>query len=175
MRRWKCDDPDPNGKIGDNPRVDEWSRSAFKWGFNSRKNKCSIRKNNHSLKCGVPMVACGSPFEKADKVVGGERIKRQADALHYAGGAQYDAAKLFQRSTPKQAIMYWSSFATTIALAFAWTFWWVYSPGQDHLASISLNGDGAWYQNYELRFEVQDHEIFFHGSGTQSRTRAKPT
>ena len=30
------------GKIGDNPRVDEWSRSAFKWGFNSRKNKCSI-------------------------------------------------------------------------------------------------------------------------------------
>jgi hypothetical protein len=61
--------------------------------------------------------------------------------------------------------MYWSGFATTIVLAFALTLGWVYSPGQDHLASISLNGDGAWYQNYELRFEVQDHEIFFHGIG----------
>jgi hypothetical protein len=61
--------------------------------------------------------------------------------------------------------MYWSGFATTIVLAFALTLGWVYSPGQDHLASISLDGDGAWYQNYELRFEVQDHEIFFHGIG----------
>lgn len=43
--------------------------------------------------------------------------------------------------------------------------WWMYEPGQDHLGSISLNGDGSWFHNYELAFEIQDQDIFFAGIG----------
>src|ERR1700722_12483391 len=60
---------------------------------------------------------------------------------------------------------YWSAFAVTIAILFILNAWWIHSPGQDHIASIPLNGDGAWYHNYEIAFEMQDEEIFYHGIG----------
>src|SRR5262249_52035328 len=52
-----------------------------------------------------------------------------------------------------------------IALLLMLTVWWTYSPGQDHIASIPLNGDGTWYHNYEIAHEIQDQEIFYHGIG----------
>ena len=43
--------------------------------------------------------------------------------------------------------------------------WWVRVPGQDHIASIPLGGDGSWYYNYEVGFEIQDPEILFDNIG----------
>jgi hypothetical protein len=57
------------------------------------------------------------------------------------------------------------AFAAPIALLFMLVAWWTYSPGQDHAASISLDGDGSWYRNYEIGNEIQDHDIFYHGIG----------
>jgi hypothetical protein len=64
-----------------------------------------------------------------------------------------------------QMSRYWSAFAATVALIFVLLVWCTYSPGQDHVASISLNGDGNWYHNYEIAFEIQDQEILYHGIG----------
>jgi hypothetical protein len=55
--------------------------------------------------------------------------------------------------------------AITVAAPLLLLWWWSYSPGQDHPTSISLRGDGSWYQNYDLRSEIQDNDIFFHGIG----------
>jgi hypothetical protein len=52
-----------------------------------------------------------------------------------------------------------------LALCISLAFLWTYSPGQDHLASISLDGDGTWFHNYEIAREIQDQEIFYHGIG----------
>jgi hypothetical protein len=60
---------------------------------------------------------------------------------------------------------YWSAFAATVALFFTLILSMIYSPGQDHFGSIPLVGDGTWYHNYEIAFEIQDQEIFFHGIG----------
>ena len=76
-----------------------------------------------------------------------------------------DGATAPQVPTRQQASRFWSSFITTIALLFILVFWWSYSPDQDHTASISLNGDGTWYHNYEIAFQIQDHEIFYDGIG----------
>jgi hypothetical protein len=70
-----------------------------------------------------------------------------------------------QGRTERQVSRYWSAFAASLALLFVLAGWWTYSPGQDHVASIPLNGDGTWYHNYEIAFEIQDQEIFYHGIG----------
>jgi len=43
----------------------------------------------------------------------------------------------------------------------------VYTPGQDHLGAITLDGDPTWYRNYGdgIRREIQDRDIFFHDIG----------
>lgn len=60
---------------------------------------------------------------------------------------------------------YWCAFGVTLGLIFVLLLWRIYSPDQDHLGSISLNGDGSWFHNYEIGFEIQDQEIFFNGIG----------
>jgi hypothetical protein len=70
-----------------------------------------------------------------------------------------------QVPTQRQLARYWSAFVVTIALLFMLTAWWIHSPGQDHIASIPLNGDGTWFHNYEIGFEIQDNDIFFHSIG----------
>ena len=67
--------------------------------------------------------------------------------------------------TQRQLARYWLAFVVTIALLFMLTAWWIHSPGQDHIASIPLNGDGTWFHNYEIGFEIQDNDIFFHSIG----------
>jgi hypothetical protein len=66
------------------------------------------------------------------------------------------------KSTPTP---FWFAFATSLALLVALMVWWNYTPGQDHIASISLNGDATWYLNYEIGFEIQEQEILYHGIG----------
>jgi hypothetical protein len=66
---------------------------------------------------------------------------------------------------PQRATRYWAAFAAITSILAALMLWSVHSPGQDHLASIPLNGDGAWYHNYEVGFEIQDFEIFFDDIG----------
>jgi hypothetical protein len=87
--------------------------------------------------------------------------------IPYAAMAPHSAAvgAQPQERAERQASRYWSAFAASIALLFVLVGWWSYSPGQDHVASISLNGDGTWYHNYEIAFEIQDQEIFYHGIG----------
>jgi hypothetical protein len=70
-----------------------------------------------------------------------------------------------QVQTLRQITGYWSTFAATMALITMLLLWWLYEPGQDHLGSISLNGDGSWFHNYEVNFEIQDQEILFFGIG----------
>jgi hypothetical protein len=70
-----------------------------------------------------------------------------------------------QVPTRRQVSRYWSAFATTIALLLLLAVWGVYSRGEDHIAAIPLNGDGTWYNNYEVEFEIQDNDILFHGIG----------
>jgi hypothetical protein len=70
-----------------------------------------------------------------------------------------------QGPAPQQATRYWLTFAISTTLVILLLAWFIYSPGQDHIGSIALNGDGNWYQNYEPGFELQDHEIFFDGFG----------
>ena len=65
----------------------------------------------------------------------------------------------------QQNFRYWTVFAATVALIFMLLLCWMHSPGQDHLGSISLNGDGNWYHNYEIGSEIQDQEIFFNNIG----------
>jgi hypothetical protein len=60
---------------------------------------------------------------------------------------------------------YWPSFLGSVVVALTLVLWWLHSPGQDHLGSISLGRDGTWYQNYEPRFELQEHGLFFDGIG----------
>ncbi len=79
---------------------------------------------------------------------------------HGADGSEWP-----QVPTPQQASRYWLGFGATLALLFLLIGWWVHDPGQDHIASIPLNGDGTWYHNYELGYEIQDHDIFYHGIG----------
>jgi hypothetical protein len=44
--------------------------------------------------------------------------------------------------------------------------WLTYSSSQDHIASISRDGDGTWYRNYEIVDGlIQDQDIFWHGIG----------
>jgi hypothetical protein len=70
-----------------------------------------------------------------------------------------------QVPTRRQLARYWSAVAVTIALLFMLAAWWIHSPGQDHTGSIPLNGDGTWFRNYEVGFEIQDLEIFFDDIG----------
>jgi hypothetical protein len=92
-------------------------------------------------------------------------LKSMSISYASAGGHIDDGA--IQPQAPKrwQGTKYWSAFVVTIALALIMILWATYSPGQDHFASISLNGDGTWYHNYERGFEIQDQEIFFDGIG----------
>jgi hypothetical protein len=75
---------------------------------------------------------------------------------------QIDAAT---HATFSQLSRYWSAFAASVALFSLLAVWGTHSPGQDHFASISLNGDGSWYHNYEFAAEIQDQEILYHGIG----------
>jgi hypothetical protein len=79
------------------------------------------------------------------------------------------AAMVSQGPTPQQASRYWSAFAGSIAFLFALAVWWNYASGQDHVASIPLNGDGTWYHNYEIAFEIQDQEILYNDIGNSIR------
>src|SRR5262245_45540063 len=63
--------------------------------------------------------------------------------------------------TVLQVWRYWSAFMVTVVLLYMLT---LYSPGQDHIAAIPLNGDGTWFLNYEGE-EIQDPEILSHGIG----------
>jgi hypothetical protein len=65
----------------------------------------------------------------------------------------------------RRACPFFATFGATVALFLSLVAWWLYSPGQDHIASISLNGDGSWYHNYEVGFEIQDQEILYHNIG----------
>ncbi len=68
---------------------------------------------------------------------------------------------------------YWLAFVAFLAI-FALTGWWlVYSTGQDHIASIPLNGDGTWYYNYEVGFQIQDQDIFYHDIGASIENARK--
>jgi hypothetical protein len=58
------------------------------------------------------------------------------------------------------------AFAATLLLCLSLVAWWICAKGQDHIASISLNGDGSWYHNYEVGSQIQDPEIFYHNIGT---------
>jgi hypothetical protein len=70
---------------------------------------------------------------------------------------------------------YWPAFAVGLILIAFLFVSQIYSPAQDHFASIPLAGDDNWYVNYahntvKVRFGVpdvgiQDPEIFFHGIG----------
>jgi hypothetical protein len=77
----------------------------------------------------------------------------------------YGTMAASQVPTLRQIASYWSTFAGTVALITMLVFWWLYEPDQDHLGSISLNGDGSWFHNYEVNFEIQDQEILFFGIG----------
>jgi hypothetical protein len=67
--------------------------------------------------------------------------------------------------TRRQVARYWSAFAATTTLIVLLTVWFIHAPGQDHIGSIPLNGDGSWYHNYELGHEISDPEILFDGIG----------
>ena len=67
--------------------------------------------------------------------------------------------------TRRQAARFWSAFATVMGLVVALVWWWSYAPGQDHMASIPLDGDGTRYANYEPGAEIQDFEILYDGIG----------
>jgi hypothetical protein len=60
---------------------------------------------------------------------------------------------------------FWLAIAITLLGFFCSGKCWSYSPGQDHITAISLDGNGTWYENYEPNSEIQDHDIFFHGIG----------
>jgi hypothetical protein len=81
--------------------------------------------------------------------------------------AYHEAAQVARSIDPGRSrpVLFWPTFAGAVAAVLSFGLWATYSPGQDHLASISLNGDGAWYRNYEPGFESQDPEIFFDGIG----------
>ena len=42
----------------------------------------------------------------------------------------------------------------SVVALFLLAFSAIYSPGQDHFAAISRNGDGTWYYHYDLGFEI---------------------
>src|SRR5215475_10358059 len=65
----------------------------------------------------------------------------------------------------RQKCTYWAAFGAAFVLSVLVFALLTYSPGQDHVASIPLNGDGAWYYNYEVGLTIQDQDIFFHGIG----------
>lgn len=70
-----------------------------------------------------------------------------------------------QRVSPRHFFGCLLGCAAPVALFSLFVAWWTYSPGQDHPASISLDGDGSWYRNYDVGNEIQDHDIFWHGIG----------
>jgi hypothetical protein len=76
-----------------------------------------------------------------------------------------ESAATIQRVSSKQFFGCLLACLMPIAFLFLLVAWWAYSPGQDHPASISLDGDGSWYRNYEIGNEIQDHDIFYHGIG----------
>jgi hypothetical protein len=43
--------------------------------------------------------------------------------------------------------------------------WLLYSPGQDHIGAIPLDGDGTWYHNYGIGAQIQDTEVLYHDIG----------
>jgi hypothetical protein len=77
----------------------------------------------------------------------------------------YDAAAAAELPVRQGAWPFFGTFGVTFALLLSLVACWIYSPGQDHFASISLNGDDTWYHNYEIAFENQDQEIFYHNIG----------
>ncbi|MGA7805250.1 hypothetical protein [Bradyrhizobium sp.] len=74
------------------------------------------------------------------------------------------SSSLFHRAVAP-VVKYWLAFAGTAVGLILLAFAAIYSPGEDHLAAIPLNGDGAWYYNYGIYSEIQDNDIFFHGIG----------
>jgi hypothetical protein len=72
---------------------------------------------------------------------------------------------MLQNLLTQRSRRYWVSFLGTVALVGSVLLWLAWAPGQDHLASIPLNGDGSWYYNYEVGFEIQDPELFFNDIG----------
>jgi hypothetical protein len=71
-----------------------------------------------------------------------------------------------QAPTEKRTLKFWLAFLATLVLLCTAS---VYSPKQDHLGAISLDGDPSWYRNYEVGFEIQDNDILFHGIGQSIR------
>jgi hypothetical protein len=61
---------------------------------------------------------------------------------------------------------HWRAFVATMIAAFSLLAWAAYSPNQDFISAIPLGHDGSWYSNYELSFEIQDNDVFFHGIGS---------
>jgi hypothetical protein len=57
------------------------------------------------------------------------------------------------------------AFFVTLAVLSLALLWFCYTPGRDHFASISLDGDGSWFQNYEPGFEIADTEVLWNGLG----------
>jgi hypothetical protein len=70
-----------------------------------------------------------------------------------------------QESKQHRGSRYWLAFAVTVVFIFVAGAASVYAPGQDHFASIPLHGDGSWYYNYELGYQIQDEDIFYHDIG----------
>ena len=81
----------------------------------------------------------------------------------------YDAAAAAEVPVRRGAWPFFGTFGVTFALLLSLVAWWIYSPGQEHFASISLNGD----HNYEIAFEIQGQEIFYHYIGRSSKTRGR--
>lgn len=57
------------------------------------------------------------------------------------------------------------AFIATFCLIVAVVTAATYSPREDQPASIPLHGDGTWYHNYEVNFEIQDNDVLYHGIG----------
>jgi hypothetical protein len=78
-----------------------------------------------------------------------------------------------EASVRRRAWPFFGTFGVTFAFLLSLMAWWIYSPSQDHFASISLNGDDTWYHNYEIAFEIQDQEIFYHKIGRSIENERK--
>jgi hypothetical protein len=60
---------------------------------------------------------------------------------------------------------FWIAFTIVILTGLVAIAWWLYSPRQDHIGAITMNGDDSWFYNYELGVEMQDPEILYDGTG----------
>lgn len=74
--------------------------------------------------------------------------------------------EMFLAHRPASPLQVLRALTASIVGFAAVVFIFCYSPGQDHFAAITLDGDGKWYGNYVIKdLKILDTDIFLHGIG----------